>query len=107
MVKPLELQVNLAQQIEVGRMQQGGMQQLTALQQHLATKLELQAENSQTSVQTTQPSEKQHIEERKNNNKNPFGWKRQHKRREIQKTDFEKDIPIPHPIKGKIIDVWR
>lgn len=107
MVEPLDLQVNLAQQIEVGRMQQGEMQQVTVLHQHLATKLELQTENAQTSVQTTQPSEKQHIKERKNNNKNPFWWKRQHKKKERQNTYFEKDIPIPHPIKGKVIDVWR
>jgi len=106
MVETLDLQVNLAQTSEVGRMQQTALQQATALHQHLAAKLELQTETAQTSVQITQPSEQQRIEERKNL-KNPFWWKRQYKKKEKKKTYFEEDREIPHPIKGKIIDVWR
>jgi len=106
MVETLDLQVNLAQTSEVGRMQQTALQQAMALHQHIATKLELQTENAQTSVQTTQLSGEQRIEERKNL-KNPFWWKKQYKKKEKKKTYGEENIQIPHPIKGKVIDVWR
>jgi predicted amidophosphoribosyltransferase len=107
MVEPLDLQVNLAQQAEVGRMQQAGTQQAAALHQHIAAKLEAQTEHAQTSVQTTQPPEEQRIERRKNNNRNPFWWKRQRKKKETNIIHDEKTKETPHPIKGKIIDVWR
>ncbi len=106
MVQSLDLQVNLAQQAEIGRMQQTGIQQTVALNEYVAAKLELQTENAQTAVQTTQPSEEQRADERKNNNKNPFWWKRQH-REDIDNIHAEEEQKTPHPIKGRVIDVWR
>jgi len=107
MVRSLDLQVNLAQQAEVGRMQQAGIQQTITLNEYVAAKLETQTENAQTSVQISHPAERQIVEERKNNNKNPFWWKRQRKRKERINIYGEEKREIPHPIKGRIIDVWR
>ncbi|MEW6097010.1 MAG: hypothetical protein AB1567_10900 [bacterium] len=107
MVQSLDLQVNLAQQAEVGRMQQAGTQQAVILDEHVAAKLETQTENAQTSVQTTQLSKEQLIEERKNNSKNPFWWKRKHREKEIDNIYAEEKHETPHPIKGRVIDVWR
>lgn len=104
MVQLLNLQVNLAQQAEVGKMQQVGIQQAVALNEYVAAKLEAQTENAQTSVQTTQPSEEQRTEEKKNN-KNPFWWKRQRTEKEIDSVSDE--IISSETIKGRIIDVWR
>lgn len=107
MVQLLNLQVNLAQQAEVGRMQQAGIQQTIALNEHVVSKLETQTENAQTSVQTTQPSSEQRTEERKNN-KNPFWWKRQRTEKEIINIYSEEEQEISYySTKGRVIDVWR
>ncbi|MEW6619731.1 MAG: hypothetical protein AB1422_10425 [bacterium] len=107
-MEPLDIEVNLAQQAEVGRMQQAGIYQINAWQEQIAGKLELEAETSQTSVQTTQLSEEEQIEKRKGDrNKNPYWWKKQYQYKQINNIHLEEIQPIPHPIKGRFIDVFR
>ena len=106
MVQSLDLQVNLAQTSEVGRIQQAGIHQAITLHEHLGSKLELQAKNAQTSISLTQnTSGEERTDDRKGSrDRNPFWGKRQHNEIGV----YAEEIGgIPHPTKGKIIDVWR
>lgn len=106
MVQSLDLQVNLAQTSEVGRLQQASIHQTIALHEHLGSKLELEAENAQTSVEITQnTAEEQRTDDRKGScARNPFWGKRQRNKMGVYAEEIE---GIPHPTKGKFIDVWR
>lgn len=101
MVQNIQLQLNLAQTPEVGRLQQSAAQLLVVHQEAAATKMETHSKEAETEVLTTQGPESRGLGQR-----SPW-WKK--KRQGIEKdTEIEAELSrLIDPFRGKIIDVWR
>jgi hypothetical protein len=105
-IQPLDFQVNIAQQTEVGRSQQAAQQAPIDSQHHADAKAIEEAKIQQSRVQATnQPeSEKVEPESRGTGTYSP-GERRRRENRE-EKEEESGSLPTD-PIKGKFIDVVK
>lgn len=104
-IRPLDFQVNIAQQTEVGRAQQAGQQAPIDSKHYADEKGVKEAKTQQTKVQATnQPeSEKVEAEGRGSTGYTPGERK---KGEEEEKEEKAKSLP-KDPTKGKFIDVVK
>ncbi|MDI6786073.1 MAG: hypothetical protein QMD92_05120 [bacterium] len=103
-IQPLDFQVNIAQQTEVGRSQQAAQQAPIDSKHHADEKATQEAKTQQTKVQAAnQPeSEKVEAEGRGSTGYTPGKRKKEENKEEEEVKDLPKD-----PTKGKFIDVVK
>lgn len=104
-IQPLDFQVNIAQQTEVGRAQQAAQQAPIDSKHHADEKGVQEAKTQQTKVQATNQPESEKVEAEGRGSAGYTPGERK-KGKEEPKEEEVKNLP-KDPIKGKFIDVVK